>query len=67
MKKNEVGFLKKVFLFDLDTDEKAHIIKVEGSESGHNHLRIYTQSAMQKENGVVTLFKIYSEEVDAGA
>ena len=65
MKKNDVAFLKDVFLSDLDTGEKARIVKVEGAESGHDHLRVFTQSAEQKENGVVTLFKIFSEEVDA--
>lgn len=65
MKKADVDFLKGLFLSDPETGKSARIIKVEGAESAHDHLRVYTQSVEQKKNGIAMLHKIYAEEVDA--
>ena len=61
----DIEFLKNLFLSDLNTGEKSQIIKVEGAESGKDHLCIYTQSSEQKANGIVTLFKVFSTEESA--
>lgn len=62
MASKDVDFLRDVFLSDLNTGEKARIVKVEGAENGYDHLRIYTQSAEQKDNGIVMLYKVYATE-----
>lgn len=57
-------FLKTVFLIDPESDEKARIVCVQGSEGGLDHLRIFTQSTVQRENGIATMHRIYSEECE---
>ena len=58
-----IGFIKNLFLTDLETGKKSKIIKIEGSEKGHEELRIFTQSAKQKKDKVATVYKIVAEEV----
>ena len=38
------------------------IINVRSAESGLDHLEVTTQSSFEKENGIVTIHKIYSYE-----
>lgn len=58
MDKRSIQLLQEVFLAD-----GAQIVKVEGTESGYDHLRIYTQDDEQREAGVAMLHRIYMGEV----
>ena len=60
---DDIRFLKTAILTDFSNNSDATIIAVKGAESGYDHLRIYTQSKEQRENAIVTLKKIFSEEV----
>ena len=55
-------FLKEVFLVD-EHGATAKIIKVRALEAGLDHVEITTQSAWEREQGVASIHRVYSEEV----
>jgi len=59
-----IDFLRDVFLIDPESDGRARIVNVEGTESGHDCLKIWTVSSEQRKNKIATMFKVYSEEVE---
>lgn len=65
MDSKSVGFLRQLFLIDPESGKRARIVHVEAAESGHDHVRIWSQSTVQRRAGVATMHKVYSEEVEA--
>lgn len=62
--KLEIDLLKRIFLETPDSLEETHIVMIEGAEAGHDHLRIYTQTAAQaEEDGTAWLYTVRIEEV----
>lgn len=58
----QLEFLKDAILTDGDGNP-ARIIKIRGNEVGLDHLEITTQSKEEKELGITTRHRIYTEEV----
>ena len=54
-------FLKRVLLIDAEGN-KSKIINVRGHESGLDHTEITTQSTWEREEGIMTIHRIYSSE-----
>jgi len=55
-------FLREVLLVDSEGN-RSKIIDVRGHEAGLDHFEVITQSPWERENGIKTRHKIYSEEV----
>ena len=58
MRKQEKALFEKVFLKHHTSGETMKVINIEGTECGHDHVRIICQG----KTGAF-LFKIYSEEL----
>lgn len=61
----DIELVKQFLLTDLSNGKAASIVNIEGAEKWGDHIRIYTQSEHQRENGVCTMYKVQiSEEVE---
>lgn len=57
-------FLRDAILTDAEGN-RSRIILVRGHEEGLDHTEIHTQSAFERENGIKTVHRVFSEEFDA--
>lgn len=57
----DTDFLRDAILSDSDGN-RARIIEIQGAEAGLDHLEVTTQSKWERENGIATKHRIYTEE-----
>jgi hypothetical protein len=59
-----IQFIKDSLLIDSEGN-RSRLIRVRGGESGLDHLELVTQSPCEREMGIATRHRIFSEEVEA--
>lgn len=56
--------LRDILLTDTDGN-RSRIVNIRGKEAGLDHTEITTQSPEEREGGIKTVHRIYSEEFEA--